>query len=634
MPNGIIRFEDFELDRGAFELRRAGRVVRLERIPLELLFLLAERRGLLVAREDILESIWGKDVFVDADNSINTAVRKIRQALKDNPEEPRFVQTVPGKGYRFVMPADGVLTATPARPPDAPVRETFAKPAGRPQWPLWLPLAAVLILALIILVAALLRRSKPNAGRVMLAVLPFQNMSNDPGQEYFSDGLTEETITDLGQLSPEHLGVVARTSAMAYKHTNKSVSQIGRELGVDYILEGSVRREGGQARVSAQLIRVSDQTHVWAQNYQRDLHDLLQIQNELGTAIARQVQGNLTPQQLVDLSKIRSVDPEAYDLYLKGRFYWNERNPAAIKQSVAYFQQAIAKDPNFALAYVGLADSYNIGNIVGAYSPSESLPEAKVAATKALTLDPSLAEAHAALGMEKSHYEFDFPGAEKEFLWALELNPNSAYAHLFYSNCYLSPMGRMSEAIAENKKALELDPLSLPINNFMAMTYMFAGDYQKSSQQFLHTIAMDPTFPLAHEYFSFLLKMMGRFEEGIKEHEKAAVLGGSSPEDAAAEAAIMQQALKKGGEKELWQKTLEVVLARQKQSNGEVMSSGLMAAIYALAGDKDSAFKWLDKAYSERDGEDITLLRCDPSYKNLRGDPRFVNLLRRLGLPE
>jgi len=636
MPNEIIRFEDFDLDRGAFELRRGGKVVRLERIPLELLFLLAERPGLLVGREEILERIWGKDVFVDADNSINTAIRKIRQALKDNPEEPRFVQTVPGKGYRFAAPADGVLVATQARPLEAPVPGTIAEPrAGRRHWRLWLALAAFVIAVTILVRPTLLRRPRPNAGgRVMLAVLPFQNISNDPGQEYFSDGLTEETITDLGQLSPEHLGVVARTTAMAYKHTNKSISQIGRELGVDYILEGSVRREGGEARISAQLIRVSDQTHVWAQNYQRDLHDLLQIQNELGTAIARQVQGNLTPQQLVDLSKIRSVDPEAYDLYLKGRFYWNERNPAAIKQSVGYFQQAAAKDPNFALAYLGLADAYNIGNIMGAYSPAESLPEAKLAATKALTLDPSLAEAHAALGMEKSHYEFDFPGAQKEFLRALELNPNSAYAHLFYSNCYLAPMGRMTEAIAENKKALELDPLSLPINNFMAMTYMFAGDYEKSSQQFQHTIAMDPTFPLAHEYFSFLLKMMGRSEEGIKEYEKAEVLGGASPEDAAAEAAMMQQALKSGGENGLWQKTLEVVLARQRQPHGELPSPGTVAMVYALAGEKDNAFKWLDKAYDKREGAEITLLKCDPSFKNLHADPRFGSLLRRMGLPE
>ena len=214
------------------------------------------------------------------------------------------------------------------------------------------------------------------------------------------------------------------------------------------------------------------------------------------------------------------------------------------------------------------------------------------------------------------------------------MNPNSAYAHLFYSNCYLAPVGRMSEAIAENQKALELDPLSLPINNFMAVTYMFAGDYEKSYQQFQHTIAMDPTFPLAHEYFSFLLKTMGRFEEGIKEYEKSEVLGGSSSEDAAAEAAMMRQALKKGGEKGLWQKTLQLTLERQNRSKGEFVPAGVMATVYALAGDKDKAFEWLDKAYAERDGEDITLLKCDPSFKNLRGDPRFVALLRRLGLPE
>jgi TolB-like protein len=468
----------------------------------------------------------------------------------------------------------------------------------------------------------------------MLAVLPFQNMSNDPSQEYFSDGLTEETITDLGQLSPEQLGVIARTSAMAYKHTNKTVSQIGQELGVDYILEGSVRREGGEARVSAQLIRVSDQTHLWAQNYERELHDLLLIENELGKAIARQVQINLTPQQETDLSKMRTVNPEAYDLYLKGRFYWNQRNPAAIKESIGYLQQATAKDPSFALAYVGLADAYNIGNILGVYSAKDSLPEAKAAATKALELDPSLAEAHAALGVVKSHYDFDLPGAQKEFLTAIELNPNSAYAHLFYSNCYLAPIGRMSEAIAENQRALELDPLSLPINNFMGMTYMFAENYEKAYQQFQHTIAMDPTFPLAHLYFSWLLVTMGRYEESIEENQKSELLSGSSPEDAAAEAAMMLQAFKTGGERGFYQKNLERTLQMLKQSGGQSAGSAGIASAYALAGDKDSAFKWLNKAYTERDGQDIMLLKCVPPFKNLHGDPRFTDLLRRLGLPE
>jgi TolB-like protein/DNA-binding winged helix-turn-helix (wHTH) protein len=635
-----VRTGLFEIDFGSSEVHKEGRKVPLQEQPFRVLVMLLERPGEVVTREGLQARLWPADTYVSFDEGLNTAIRKLRVAFGDSAENPRFIETIPRRGYRFVAPVHE--TAAGASQPSEitaaylPAEEPGIR-GGNLSW-LVVGLSSAALLAILAGVVYLLR-SRPSSEsvsqkRVMLAVLPFLNMSNDPSQEYFSDGLTEETITDLGQLSPVHLGVVARTSAMAYKHTNKSVSQIGRELGVDYILEGSVRREGGEARVSAQLIRVSDQTHLWAQNYERELHDLLQIENELGAAIARQVQINVSPQQLVDLAKMRTVSPEAYDLYFKGRFYWNARNPAAIKESIGYFRQAIAKDPNFALAYVGLADAYNIGNIMGAFSPKQSLPEAKEAAIKALALDPSLAEAHAALGMEKSHYEFDFPGAQKEFLQAIELNPNSAYAHLFYSNCYLSPMGRMTEAIAENKKALELDPLSLPINNFMGMTYMFAGDYDKSYQQFQHTIAMDPTFPLAHEYFSSLLKMMGRFEEGIKEHEKSEVLSGASPEDAAAEATIMRQAFKEGGEKALWEKNLELLLPTLKQPDGELSEPGLVASVYALAGDKDNAFEWLDKAYAERDGEDITLLKCDPTFQNLRSDPRFADLLRRMGLPE
>jgi len=427
--------------------------------------------------------------------------------------------------------------------------------------------------------------------------------------------------------------VIARTSAMAYKHTDKTIGQIGRELGVDYILEGSVRREGGKARVSAQLIRVSDQTHLWAENYDRELADMLDVQNDLGRSIAEQVSANLTPQRQIELSKKHIVNPEAYDLYLKGRFYWNQRTPGAIKESIGYFVQATAKDPNFALAYAGLADAYNISNIVGLYSPSESFPQAREAAMRAIQLDPSLAEAHAALGMEKSHYEFDLPGAEREFLKALEVNPNSPYAHLFYSNCFLLPMGRKAQAIAENRRAVEIDPLSLPINNFLGMTYMMAGDDDSAYRQFQHTIAMDPSFPLAHEYFSWFLTTTGRYEESIKEKEKGDVLSGASPEQAAAEAIVMEKAFKSGGEKRFWQKDLELEL-KAGQQPGASASPFMLAADYAMAGQTDKAFEYLEKSYEEREGQDLTLLKFDPSYKNLRSDPRFSAMLRKIGLPE
>jgi TolB-like protein/DNA-binding winged helix-turn-helix (wHTH) protein/Tfp pilus assembly protein PilF len=653
----------FEIDLSSGQVHKNGRRLPLQEQPFRVLAMLLERPGEVVTRQELQTRIWPADTYVGFDEGLNTAIRKLRTVFGDTAGNPRFIETLPRRGYRFIAPVSEVTAADhspaqsaamvelrsgdwedgmagaalPEQTKEAQTAAGVETHATKP-WPLrrYLAAAAVLLVAVAVLAYLVQSRRTRNSARTqraMVVVLPFQNLSNDLGQEYFSDGLTEETITDLGQLSPEHLGVIARTSAMAYKHTGKTVSQIGRELGVDYVLEGSVRREGERARVSAQLIRVSDQTHLWAESYDRELKDLLDVQNDLGRAIAEQVRVNLTPEQQIELSKKHTVQPKAYDLYLKGRFYWNQRTPDAIKESIAYFQQATAADPNFALAYAGVADAYNISNILGLYSPQESFPQAKAAALRAIELDPSLAEAHAALGMEKSHYEFDFPGAEKEFLKAIEVNPNSTYAHLFYSNCFLLPMGRTAQAIAENKRAVELDPLSLPINNFMGMTYLFAGDYEHANQQFQRTIAMDPSFPLAHAYFSWFLSTTGRYEESIKEGEKSEVLGGASPEEAAAEATIMLRALKAGGEKNFWQKRLELELQAAKKPAAYV-SSGALAHAYSLAGDNDKAFQWLDKAYDQREGQDITLLKVDPDYRNLRHDPRFPAFLRKLGLPQ
>jgi TolB-like protein/DNA-binding winged helix-turn-helix (wHTH) protein/Tfp pilus assembly protein PilF len=659
--NRRVRTGLFEIDVAAGELRKNGRRLPLQEQPFRVLAMLLERPGEVVTRQELQARLWPVDTYVGFDEGLNTAIRKLRIVFGDSAGNPRFVETLPRRGYRFIAPVTEAAIATDSSAivevteltddKDTPVSsgQAVSTPAvstlhepvlvraeRKRSWK-----TAVLVIALLVLaftVATYIVRTRRSvssapAKRAMLAILPFQNLSNDPKQEYFSDGLTEETITDLGQLSPENLGVIARTSAMAYKHTDKTISQIGRELGVDYILEGSVRREGGKARVSAQLIRVSDQTHLWAQNYDRELEDLLDVQNDLGRSIAEQVSANLTPQQKVELSKKHTVNPEAFDLYLKGRFYWNQRTPDAVKESLRYFQDATAKDPNFALAYAGLADAWNFTNILGVHSPRESLPQAREAATRAIQLDPLLAEAHAALGMEKSHYEFDFPGAEREFLKALEVNPNSPYAHLFYSNCFLMPMGRKAQAIAENRRAMEIDPLSLPINNFMGMTYMFAGDNENAYRQFRHTIAMDPSFLLAHDYFSRLLFTMGRYEEGIKEHEKTDVLSGSSPEEAAAEATVMERAFKNGGEKGFWRKNLELELEYDKRT-GAHPSPSYLASAYAQAGQADQAFGYLEKAFEEREGENLTLMKYEPDYKNLRGDPRFSAMLRKIGLPE
>jgi TolB-like protein/DNA-binding winged helix-turn-helix (wHTH) protein/Tfp pilus assembly protein PilF len=650
-----VRTGFFEIDLASGQLHKNGRKLPLQEQPFRVLAILLERPGEVVTRQELQARLWPADTYVGFDEGLNTAIRKLRTAFGDSAGNPRFIETLPRRGYRFIAPVTETTTANglPAIANVAGIREdnaiadseeavslpdysALAPEGGKWPWKTAVLMTAFLVLALTVVAYVMRKHSSPGSGpakRSMLAILPFQNLSNDPGQEYFSDGLTEETITDLGQLSPENLGVIARTSAMAYKHTDKTIGQIGRELGVDYILEGSVRREGGKARVSAQLIRVSDQTHLWSENYDRELADMLDVQNDLGRSIAEQVSANLTPQRQIELSKKHIVNPEAYDLYLKGRFYWNQRTPGAIKESIGYFVQATAKDPNFALAYAGLADAYNISNVVGLYSPSESFPQAREAAMRAIQLDPSLAEAHAALGMEKSHYEFDLPGAEREFLKALEVNPNSPYAHLFYSNCFLLPMGRKAQAIAENRRAVEIDPLSLPINNFLGMTYMMAGDDDSAYRQFQHTIAMDPSFPLAHEYFSWFLTTTGRYEESIKEKEKGDVLSGASPEQAAAEAIVMEKAFKSGGEKRFWQKDLELEL-KAGQQPGASASPFMLAADYAMAGQTDKAFEYLEKSYEEREGQDLTLLKFDPSYKNLRSDPRFSAMLRKIGLPQ
>lgn len=646
----LFRFGQFAADAARTTLTRKGVRVKIQDQPFRVLILLLENSPEIVTREELRRNLWPAGTHVDFDGSLNVILKKLRAAIDDDSENPRFIETVPRRGYRFIAPVTEVSQAQEEAVPAAPnTTENGGSAAEPPGLSTPAPVATVpsrrflaMVAAGLVLLAlaALAYRTRFSRAtetaaqkRVMLAILPFQNLSNDPAQDYFSDGLTEETITDLGQMSPQHLGVIARTSAMVYKHTDKTVSQIGRELGVDYILEGSVRRNGEQARISAQLIRVKDQTHLWARNYDRDVKDLIEVQDDLGKAIAAQVQANLTAQRESELSETRTVNPAAYDLYLRGRYYWNKRTPEAIKQSIGYYHQAIDLDANFAMAYAALADAYNISNIVGPYSSKESLPLAKAAAEKAIQLDPSLAEAHSALGMAMSHYDFDFPGAEREFQKALQLNPNSAYAHLFYSNCYLMPMGRVDQAIAENKKALELDPFSLPINNFMAESYRLAGDYQDAYAQYQHTIAMDPTFPLAHEYLSWFLIETGNYEAAIAEHQKSMLLSGASAEAASTEAAAALQVYQRGGPMGYWRRLLGIIVQQRKKNDRSTTASNL-AMLYALVGDHDNAFAWLDKAYDERDGGSITLIKVEFGWRSLRADPRFAAFLRRMGLPE
>ena len=656
MPTEVVKFGDgLELDRNSYELRRAGRALKLERIPLDILFLLVERKGGLVSREDIVARIWGKDVFLDTDNSINSAIRKIRQVLKDDPENPIFLQTVTGKGYKFIA-AVTVNGGPSARQEDAgklavdaqtlqdPVisHNGIEKPVPQPgaaelgpapsapfSWRLnWIVSLASLVLLLSAGAYVLRVRARSNSAvaqrRVMLAVLPFANLSNDREQEYFSDGLTEETITDLGELNPERLGVIARTSSTAYKHTDKTIAQIGHELGVDYVLEGSVRREGEVARISAQLIRVKDQVHLWAHNYERETGGLLALQNELGKAIAQQVQVKLAPPHGGRPTNKYAPNPDAYELYLKGRFYLNQRTFAEIDKSTEYFQRSVEKDPGFALGYAGLADSY-MANAIQA--PQNFYPKAKATASRALELDDDLPEAHAALGAEKADFEYDWQGAEQEFKRAIELNPSYAEAHFRYAWTYLTPLGRSEQAIAEMKKALELDPFSRIYNTVFGLTYFYAGKYNEAEEQFKKAIELNPDFFVTHYHLAWLYSHLGQYQNAIAELTTGRRLAGDDRvRVAASQEVALTKAFTTEGARGFWQQ-----IQRENEKFGRSVGEFDTPQVYARLGEKEKALKGLQHNYEERRSLG-TLLNVDPAFDSLHSDERFGDLVRRMGL--
>ncbi|MGH9640978.1 MAG: winged helix-turn-helix domain-containing protein, partial [Terriglobales bacterium] len=600
MPNEIIRFEDFELDRGAFELRRAGRVVRLERIPLELLFLLAGRRGQLVPREEILERIWGKDVFVDADNSINTAVRKIRLALKDNTDEPRFVQTVPGKGYRFAAEVFAKAQAEEAAKPRTNEEEvTTAKKLSPAN--IWLiGLGAVVLLGVL---AVVMRPhwqhiAKPASGKTMLAVLPFVNLTGNPQEEYFADGMTEEMITQLGGLDPAHLGVIARTSSMQYKNAKKGVPQIAKELGVNYLLEGSVREDESRVRVTAQLIQAKDATHIWAGNFDGELKDVLRLQSEVALNIAEKIELNLEGPVRARLGGTPAVNPEAHEAYLRGLYASDLRTKEGTQQAIAELQRAINVDASYAAAYAALARVYSLASVTGALSAQDSMPKAQQAASRAIALDDSLAEGHTVMGFVKAHYEYDWPGAEHEYLRGLELNPSDPYAHFFYSNSYLSPLGRHEEAIAEMDKAAALDPFSPPIQSFRGRTLLWARRYDEAMERFNKCADMFPGLAINRERMAHLATYMCKYDMAISDETKARLLNGEDPVSVEKKEGELRMALKNRGAQGYWQMTLELSKSPDNPPEAYLGSYGL-AIIYARLGEKQKALDALDRAFDE-----------------------------------
>ena len=454
-------------------------------------------------------------------------------------------------------------------------------------------------------------------------VLPFDNLSRDPDQEFFSEGLTEEMIAQLGKLSPERLSVIARGSAARYKGSSLSVNQIGRELHADYLVQGSVRRASDRVRITVQLIQVRDQIDLWAESYDRELKDMLTLQDSVARTIANQIHITLTPGQETRLPRRASLDPEAYEAYLKGRYYWNKRTAGGLQRALVYFQQAINKDPAYGAAYSGLADCNSGLAWHGFKSPAEALPEARAAALKAIEIDPQSAEAHASLGLVLNH-RWDWAGAEAEFKRAVQLDPHYANAHHWYGN-NLSVMGRHDEALLEARQALELDPLNLMISTWVGLRYYLARKYDLAIEQGRNTVELDPNFAAAHLLLGESYVQVGRLQEqGLAELQTAASLSGNSPLYLAQVAVAHASAGRKT-------EALRIIAQLQTISNAQYVSPYGLAQVYAALNDKEQTFKWLQIAYDDR-AVWMSYLAVDPVFDGFRSDQRFRELLRRVRL--
>jgi TolB-like protein/DNA-binding winged helix-turn-helix (wHTH) protein/Flp pilus assembly protein TadD len=625
MTSAKLRFRDYELDPDGFELCHAGHRIRLERKPMELLILLAQKRGHLVGREEIIEEIWGKDFFFDAENGINNAVRKIRSALNDDAERPRFVETAVGKGYRFIAPVEPVLepggSATPE--PDALFQE--------PQWfrwrRVWIPAvaAAALFAGALVFDAAGIRNRIFGLGPPIhsIAVLPLENLSGDPTQDYFADGITDELITTLAKINS--VDVISRTSVMRYKGVHKPLPQIARELGADGVVEGTVTHSGDRVRINAQLIYAPADRHLWAERYERNSGDILLLENDLARAIAEQIRGRLTPEEQRRFTA-RPIDPAAHEAYLQGLYLWNKRTEPALRQSARYFQQAIGKVPLDAKAYAGLANAYIVLGSwsVEAISPREALEKARTSAEKALQLDARLAEGHTALAAIKHIYEWDWEGAGTEFRRAIELNPSYAPAHQWYAQ-YLCELGRFEECIPEATRAHALDPAYLIAGADVGIRLYWGRRYREAIAPIQKILEFDPDFGIAHRFLGQVYEENHMYKEAVAELRKAVELSGDGPIDLAA----LGHAYAVAGRQTA---ALNILKELKQLEKRRYVSNYDIALVHVGLGQRDRALESLDRAYQERSSW-MVHLKVDPRLDPLRSDPRFQNLLRRVGLP-
>ena len=621
---GLLRFDNFELDVRAGELRKRGVKLRLQGQPLQVLATLLRHSGELVTREELRTEIWPADTFVDFDHSLHNAIARIREALGDSAQKPRFIETLPRRGYRFMGQLEEVAVEPAVRPVEE--REAVGLPPPKPRTRLLAILTAAALPLALALWAVPMFSHRTGAAPALrsIAVLPLQNLSGDTSQEFFVDGMTEELITDLAKLSS--LRVTSRTSVMRYKGTKKGLPEIARELNVDGIVEGSVMRSGNRVRVTAQLLNAPKDQHLWAESYERDLGDVLSLQSEVARAIAEQVRAQITPEQRAKLRPPHPVNPEAYDAYLRGRYYLTTEfsRPEQLLVAQRYFEESIAKDSRFALAYAGLADTYSYLAFFRQLSPETAYPKAKTAINKTLELDDSIGETHDTLAVLSWRYERNWEVAEQEFTRAIALAPSYSCAHEDRA-LFLGLSDRRSDALAEVAKSLELDQSPSSALTESGVYYQLR-DYPGLLEATRRGVLSNPKEWLEHYYLGIGYEGTGKKLEAVAEYQKALELS-SGDQDAAASLAHAYVGIGRRAEAE------KILHELDQKSKTSYISPYVIATIYASLDEKGKAFAYLEKALQEKALDMTWHLKADARIDNLRSDPRFQSLWQRTGFP-
>jgi len=626
----MLRFDAFELDLRTGELRKHGVKLRLQGQPLQVLAILMQSAGDLVTREELKSQLWPADTFVDFDHSLHNAVGRIREVLSDSAEKPKYIETLPRRGYRFIAAVEEVQSPRISSKDDKEANEPASSEvlAAATQTKRRSALAFTLCALGAIAIAAWVAWPHVNARAVpqirSIAVLPMGNFSGEPAQEYFADGMTEELITELSRIQP--LKVISRTSVMEYKGTKKHLPQIARELGVDGIVEGSVRREGDQVRITVQLLDGPNDRHLWSEDYQRELRGILTMQREIAQAIAQQIRVQLTPQLQVRFGSPRPVNPEAYDAYLRGRFYLTTQfsKPEPLNAARNYFEESIRKDAGFAPAYAGLANSYIFLGIFRHLPPDLANSSAKDLLRKARELDDNVSDTHTALGL-LSWREWDWPTAEREIKYAVALSPSDGCARATYSN-YLAWTGHRAEALAQITTSREVDSSGSYASTESDVYYQLR-EFEHLVEASRNGIASDPNEWLGHFSLGIGYEGLGKPGEAIPEYQKAIQMSNSDQDPTAA----LAHAYAVTGRKTEAEKILRSLERAPKDT---YVSPYLIATIYAGLGEKDKSFAFLEKAEREKNGDLVWAVRADPRLDNLRSDPRFQALLRRMNFPQ